>query len=543
MKIFLCFFIIIFVSNFSLANPNKNDLYSVEDTLKITKNNTLKELFAKGIEEYSKYKYNNAIVIWKEVLQKAAVKKDSSLILKTNINIGSSYNALGYHKTAVNYFLSSNKIFSDYNLKNESYWVNYINIGVCYMSLEQYDLAKNYFDKTLDFNKYIVFLKKLNLAKWHVLQNQQDAFLKYQKEIELIINEFPMYIDVWNEMQLNFFIKSNNITKTNEVLAKLIPDYNKQNLYIKLLINQGNLLVNNKIFENVKELLLYAPEVSSSNDLYLTELYYLVLKEHFYNSNNIDKLYYYTDLLSKNNEALFKERNMLYVEDFKSAQELETFKNQFSKAKLKTKLIENQLSESRIKFKFSIIVIIMVIGIIFLIIRNYNKTKKIQKLILLESQNELLKKEVEKIELSNSLDAAKNELNSSILTIKKIALLKKQLSNIVDENREDYNEKETLKKLKLSLNSFFDNYRELNDLIHKKLNVDETISETKKEFSLITEKELKVIEYIILQFTTKEISLLMDKSEKSIEYYRTQIRKKIKLEANSKLEERFARLI
>jgi len=46
-----------------------------------------------------------------------------------------------------------------------------------------------------------------------------------------------------------------------------------------------------------------------------------------------------------------------------------------------------------------------------------------------------------------------------------------------------------------------------------------------------------VIEYITLQFTTREIAVLMGKSEKSIEYYRSQIRKKLNIKANTSLEE------
>lgn len=116
-------------------------------------------------------------------------------------------------------------------------------------------------------------------------------------------------------------------------------------------------------------------------------------------------------------------------------------------------------------------------------------------------------------------------------------MLKKQLENIVDEKGENYNEKETLKRLKVCLNSFFDNYRELTQMMQKKLNVDQIIGFVKIQFPEINEKELKVIEYIALHFTTKEIALLLDKSEKSVEYYRSQIRKKIKLNSNISLEE------
>ena len=124
-----------------------------------------------------------------------------------------------------------------------------------------------------------------------------------------------------------------------------------------------------------------------------------------------------------------------------------------------------------------------------------------------------------------------------------MALLKKELENIVDEKNPEYNEKETLKKLKLCLNSFFDNYRELTQIMQKKLNVDKMVDFVTNEHPEITDKEIRVIEYIALHFTTKEIALLMGKSEKSIEYYRSQIRKKMQLPMTSTLEEYLTSLV
>lgn len=532
----LVFFLFINLSvniSYSLNIPLNIEI----DSTKLETNSTLKNLFKKGIEEYSKYNYNKAIITWKSVLKNADIKKDSILIIKSTVNIGSSYNALGYHKTALNYFLKSDKIFKGYQIKNENYWANFLNIGVCYMSLEQYDLAKNYFDKTKNFNDYIIFLKKLNLAKWYALQNKQTEFLKYQPEIDKIVGSFPMYIDIWNELQLDFFIKWNNKIKAKELIDKLKPVFEQQNLYLKLLINKGSLFVYNKTIDTSDQILAYTNEVLSSNDLYLFDLYYSVLKEQYYNAKNLEKFYYYSNLWIKNNDALNKEKNMLYVEDFKAAQEFEELKEKFTEVQLRNELIQNQLAKSTIMFRYSMVIIIMALGIIFLMYRNYKKNKEIHSLSVIQVQNELLKKEFEKIELKENLKETAEELNATIVNIKKVALLKKQLETIIDDKNINYNEKETLKKLKVCLNSFFDNYRELTLIMQKKLNVDKIVDYIKKDHPEISDKEIRVIEYIALQFTTKEIALLMGKSEKSIEYYRSQIRKKLHLTNSSTLEE------
>ena len=219
--------------------------------------------------------------------------------------------------------------------------------------------------------------------------------------------------------------------------------------------------------------------------------------------------------------------NAICVLDFRFPLTVLHFKNQ---------LIQNQLSKSNILIVFSAIILLLSIGIIFLLNRNYKNNKKIHELNILQSKKEL-SKEYKKTELLENLKETSEELTASILNIKKVALLKKQLENILDEKNPNYNEIETLKKLKLSLNSFFDTYRELTQIMQKKLNVDKIIDFVKQDYPEISIKEIRVIEYIALHFTTREIALLMNKSEKSIEYYRSQIRKKINLNPNVSLEE------
>ena len=204
---------------------------------------------------------------------------------------------------------------------------------------------------------------------------------------------------------------------------------------------------------------------------------------------------------------------------------------------LNNELNLKHFSSSSIIFLLSGIIALLSLWIALLIIRSNKSKNEMNSLSIIHAQNELLAKEFERLELTENLKETTEELNTSILTIKKVALLKKQLENIVDDKSPNYNEKETLKKLKLCLNSFFDNYRELSQIMQKKLSVDKIVNFVKKNHPEITDKEIKVIEYIALHFTTKEIALLMDKSEKSVEYYRTQIRKKIKLNSSSTLEE------
>jgi DNA-binding CsgD family transcriptional regulator/tetratricopeptide (TPR) repeat protein len=538
MRKFLCFiFFYLFALNacYSSDLTLNNSYKFLDSTKQKSSDDPLKLLFEEGIKAYEKHNYNNAISIWKNVLKVNEKKKDVELGYRTKVNIGAAYNAIGYHKTASQYFISVNS--AQKKNKNDMYWVNNINIGVCYMSLEQYDLAKQYFESTKEITPYISFVKKLNLAKWYGLNNNKSKFFAFQKEVSNQIKKYPMFESIWEEVQLEFLISWKEKAKLKNLLQDLKPKYKTNNLFLKLKTNQGLLLLDDKPLEDISGILKYENEVNSSNDLFLKNLYFKYLKEFYFKQNNINLYRKFDNFWEDSNEKFVKEKNLVYLEDFKAAERLEELQGKFSQEQLKNQLIQNQLSKSNLMFRFSIIVIIMGLGIIFLIIRNYKKNKKILLLNAVQSQNEILKKEFEKIELSENLKETSEELNTSIFNIKKVALLKKQLENIADEKDPNYNEKETLKKLKLCLNSFFDNYRELTQIMQKKLNVDKIISYVNINFPEITEKEKRVIEYITLHFTTKEIALLMDKSEKSIEYYRSQIRKKMNLGSNSSLEE------
>lgn len=179
--------------------------------------------------------------------------------------------------------------------------------------------------------------------------------------------------------------------------------------------------------------------------------------------------------------------------------------------------------------KLSLFFIAMTIAMIFFGIRSRLKSNKIKELEAIALQCSFEKMTLENKEFASNLQATTKELNDYAITIKKVTLLKKQLETIFTDKQLANNEKEALKQVKVCMNVFFDNYRELNQLLDKKLFVDKIVKSITQKYPDLNECEIKVIEYIGFQFTTKEIAILINKSEKSIEYYRTQIRKKVQL--------------
>lgn len=496
---------------------------------------TYNKYFAQAAEEYLVGKFKSAINNWETVLNYA--KKDSlkEVEISVSTNIGAAYNSLGYYKTALTYFLNSNSVYEKMEVKNSGYWMNYLNIGACYVSLKQLDTAEKYLKSTLDFNEYIVFLKNFNLANLYGEKNNKKLFHYFKEKVDSQIGDFQMHSSNWNTVELEFLIKWKDTASLKVFLNEVKPKYQDELLGAKLLYNQAYLMIYQKLYEPIEKIESYRKEIETENNFSVKKDFYSLLKSYYLKQNNLSKVLYYNDLIVESSKSFADEQNILYVEDYTKAQALKDLESKYEAEKLVNEVIKGQLAQSKIQFRFSVLLILIAIAITILLIKSAKKSKVINKLKLYESQSQLLIKELEKKELSDNLRLSEEELNSSMVSIKKILLLKKQLYDLSSKKTATQDD-ELIKQINLILNSFFDNYRDLNYLINKKVNVEKVISTLKAEFPSLNDREFQVIEYVLLQFTTKEIALLMDKSEKSIEYNRTQIRKKIDLSSDNSLE-------
>lgn len=499
-------------------------------------NDSIQKLYSKGVEQYGAADYKAAIDSWKIILSNAESIKDLSNQIKTSTNIGACYNAMGYYKTALGYFLKADKMLVNQKEKKENYWINYINIGVCYMSLEQYDRAKEYFESTRDFNDHILLLKNINLAKWHADKGQKDNFFHYKTSTDKAIKKMQIYEGAWYEIQLNYMITIKDLASLKILLEQLEPKYEEQSLNLKLTFNKAYFAVYQQLYESVADLLAHSKEIELANNYNLKELFYGLLKDYYYQQENLKQYNRYATLSLETLKGRYDEQNMLYIEDFKTAKEFEALKNAIFEIKQENNIINSHLKKSQLLFRFSLSLLVLGAIVLLLLLMNYSKKKKINKLSHLQTQNKLLLEEIEKLELIENLKLSEEELNNSMVTVKKLMILRKQLMDLTNTTHE-LSDKEVIRQIKLTLTSFFDNYRELNFMINKKVNLGSVIENLRNEFDTLNQREFQIIEFILYQFTTKEIALLTDKSEKAIQYNRTQIRKKMRLSSSITLEE------
>lgn len=103
---FLLAFIMCSFFGFAHANSDALNVYTLSDSTQLNSKAAVAVLFEKGSEEYNQHHYNKAISLWKEVLKKTSKEKGNQEIgFKARVNIGAAYNAIGYHKTASQYFI------------------------------------------------------------------------------------------------------------------------------------------------------------------------------------------------------------------------------------------------------------------------------------------------------------------------------------------------------------------------------------------------------------------------------------------------------
>lgn len=494
--------------------------------------------FKRGIQEYSNGKFKDAIASWKQVLDFAKKENNTTLQISITTNIGAAYNALGYHKTALFYFLDVDRELFKQKTKQENYWINHVNIAACYMSLEQDSLAKKYFDNTKEFNDHVTFLKYVNVARYHAERGDRELFSIYESKIDSLIARNPVYKKFWSEIQLEFYTKWEDLSRLRKLLKNIEPDYQGDNLPFKIAFNKAYFLGYQKFYEPIEKLLVYKDEVEEGNNFYLKELYYTLLQNYYLDSNNLQKYSYYTKKSHKALTELYQEKNMLYVEDYRAAQKLDVLKNKYEASLLSNEVVKGKLATSKQLFRVSCLLIALALIVLFLLYRNYLKSKEVNALLKLQTQLIAQQNELEKRNLTTNLKLTEEELFNSVANIKKILLLKKKLDDIIQDNIKQ-SDNDAIRQIKVSLNSFFDTYRELSHIINKEVNIEGVISKLKLQFPDINKKEYEVIEHILLQFTTKEIALLLGKTEKGVEYNRTQIRRKLHLDPDCSLEQFF----
>ena len=494
-----------------------------------------------GNRKYTELDYIGSIKNWSktaELSEKLNIKLNTAQIEN---NLGAAYNALGYSKTSSYFFIKAKKVYDEENIKDRNYWIMHINIGVCYMDLNMLDEAKKYFKIVVgNEDDYIRFLYHLNMTKLSGLEKDVINFYYHNAQSGKLLPKFELYRNVWETILLEFAADLFDLEKANEILNTYQQYYTKKPLYVKLLLNRLKWKNEKELFEPASKILNYESKIIEDNDLYQTDLYYEIVANYFLYKKDFVKYSYAVKKSIESKDKLREQRNNQSLEDYKSeasANDLRR-KNQILE-------VRNQLNERSVDYQKTILIFFIILSFSLLILlllglKYFKKSRKLKQLEL-EGINAALKfKQLSENTLMNKVGMQEMQINEIMLNISKIAVLKSQIDQFIkSSSKMNISDEWTreIKLLKLNMDSFFTNYRELAVVSYTNTLDYSSLEKLKKSFPTLTEKDFQVIQLILNNFTSKEIAILLSKSEKSIEYYRRQIRVKLGLKKEDDIEQ------
>lgn len=495
------------------------------------------ELTAKAY--YYKQDIDLAIYFWRKGIT-FVPKKNQDLRATLVSNLGSAYMFKGYQRTAISYFLEARQIFKNKKVQSDNYWINYLNIGVCYMEIGDYGMADAYF-RNIPFasNDALDVIVPINIAKLAGLQSDKKRFVTYINLALKNQNHASFYLPILKEVHLEFTEKLGSYLELYSVYEEYKKEYGMLSTSFDLALWRASIKLGTPR-AGINDLNNLQRTIKNS-DYFLLENYYSVLAEWYVSKNDFrnaytakglkefcenqseqknakDKLYDYT-LLSKRNELL------------------DHIKGQEQRNNVQSIQLKNR---SLILYFVSTIFVLLVITS-FLILVNQQRKNKLNKKVLTIQELELKLAKEQQHKLEKSIEFKDKKLDSIVETVGKIAILKKQLDfffNIMEKKQDLGKESKTLvKDAKLDFNLFFNNYQELAVLSNLVGSDSSKITYIKEKYPALKENEFRVLLLIIQNYTSKEMAMLLSCTEKNIEYYRTQIRKRLDIPKNQNILE------
>lgn len=495
------------------------------------------ELIAKAY--YFQQNIDGAIYYWKTGLSYVP-KNNQDLRATMTTNLGSAYMFKGYQRTAISYFLEARKIFKNKKNQSDNYWINYLNIGVCYMEIGEYGMADSYFSN-IPFvsNDALDVIVPINIAKLAGLQSDKKRFNTYIKVALKNQKHASFYVPILKEVHLEFTEKLGSYLELYTVYEEYKKEYGLIGTSFDLYLWKASIKLGNP-FSGINELKQLQGSIKNS-DYFLLENYYGVLADWHVSKNDYQNAFIAKGLMEycENKSEQKDAKDKLY--DFTLLAKRNELKVALADEQQRNSVQKIKLRNRSIILYFFLAIFILLILTSVLIFNNQRRKNKLNKNQLFIQELELKIAKEEQNELVNTLEFTDKKLQSILETVGKIAILKKQLDNFfsIMENTPDLGRESQglIKKAKLDFNLFFNNYQDLAILSNLAGADSSKVTLIKQNYPELKENEFRVLLLIIQNYTSKEMGLLLSCTEKNIEYYRTQIRFKLKVPKDVGLKE------
>lgn len=497
--------------------------------------------FEIGNYYYSISQFDNALLWYKKGLENKKCASDFKNLAGINSNIGVIYLGKGYLKTAISFFIAARKDLEKLGEKNQNYWINYINIGVAFMEMEDLASAKRIFDKIdSKFSPTTSFLVAINLAKIAALKNDKKTFNFHVNRADQLIKQVRLYENTLDELKLEFYVKFQDKKNLTKLYNDKIDAYASAYIYTKLLMQQASLIITQKIIGDPKNIDSLREEVMSQDDITnqlayfeLIKLMSLRQKNYKLYANALERIMQLQDEKRLENTTNALKDYQVLVEKTSLKQENEQLRTQQNINVLKIK------NQQYLNF-FLIISSLFLIVLGLYLYSYFQRKEKTKTNVIVEISKDLETSHEMQYSLQQKLRNQELRMEEILKTVGKIAILRKQIDayfnnkKLKNTNPEELAE---LKNAKLDVDLFFNNYTELAIIASQKeaysfekLRINDLFKEK------LSDKELNVLSLIMNNYSSKEIGILLNKTEKAIEYTRKNLRIKLGIDSATQID-------
>lgn len=468
---------------------------------------------------------DRAIDFWKKSVAVAEEHNIEELIPPMLGNLGVVYLNMGYASTASYYFLKSQSYMKKMGKKDENYYVNQINIINAYCSLNQYKKAMKMM-RTIDqhYSDKIRYLYFSNLASIHMELNDREKTAMYLDSSRFWLRNNKEYASNQLELELESALHFDFKDRLEKGITDYLSDNTQKSLSLKCTFNRAYKHVNGKFFDSLKDVESWKSELIPT-DYVNADIYYGFLAD-FYSEKRAPENQI-TALLKRRDvhDLLVKEKLSNQLEDYILSYRNEQIQHQNRVLALKNESKESQIKRQRALLTVLIILIILALSFSIFLVTLYGRQQKIKR-----REKEL--NELEASLMNKQLDEYKSSLKVLQRLFYKTSLLKKQLDDSFKSLAGIDNPDEmqsAIMRIKTDVKVFYQAHQNLlsenmaGELVKSK------VEQLSKLFPELNDKELKIIELILEEFSTNEIAVMLEKSTKNVEFTRTNIRKKMNI--------------
>ncbi|TYP99951.1 tetratricopeptide repeat protein [Tenacibaculum adriaticum] len=392
-------------------------------------------------------------------------------------------NALDYHQSA----LSLAKRIKNPTLENKkSISVSENSIGNIYITLRQYNLALQQFNKSLEFQEELnnkrglaINFQNIGNAQEHLNLFDEalasyNKSLMYNKEINSTLGEIICKNSICSTL-----IKKGDYQQALKIIEEIYPiavNLNDQYYVSQTLSNLGWARLKVEDYENAKNNLIEALEISEKYNVKHIQIEVpFRLAELFEKTNNSEKAYIFYKKGIEEEKKTLGQRNIVYVNNLIAKHDLQSKINEINNLENITKIKTLQLARNRN------ILIITLVSIALLSVALYSVyrqrlLKNDQRILLLEQQ--ALQTQMNPHFIFNALNSIKlyiinNEQKNAVYYLNKFSKL---IRNILDVSKvKEVSLREELNTMNLYMsieNIRFSNEIKYIERIHPYLNTD-----------------------------------------------------------------------